>query len=189
LAASILYLLTLGYFVISRPVVVATISGTRNVQWALSEEKRTVGTLLKANEEIALDAGTLHLTFARGGQVALHGPARFRVESEKAGRLIHGGLSAFGPKHAIGFTIHSAGLAVVSIGTEFHIDVIADKSGELQVFDDFVEVRFDEQPRDAPADTMSISQGRAYRFDVATGNVKSIDYNKSMRLPRTQWLR
>src|SRR5262245_22517615 len=64
IAGSILFVSLMTYFVVLRPAVVATVSGTGNVQWAAGTEKRTVGSLLREGNELALDRGTLNLTFA-----------------------------------------------------------------------------------------------------------------------------
>jgi ferric-dicitrate binding protein FerR (iron transport regulator) len=189
-AASLLFVVALTYFTLFRPEVVATVSGTRDVQWVLGAQKRTVGALLQSGDELALDRGTLHLTFARGGQIALHGPARFRIASDMSGRLIRGRLSAFVPEHAVGFTIHSGRLNVVDLGTEFSLELAADQSCEIQVFDGLVELQFGEPPDEmVGGGKLHLSQGRAVRFDASTGNVNPIDYDQTKRLPASVWSR
>jgi len=187
LAASLMFVVVLVSFFMLRPAVVATVTGTRNVQWALGAEKRAVGGLLQSGDEVAVDRGTLHLTFARGGQVALHGPARFRLESDNAGRLLGGSLSAFVLEHAVGFTIHSGRLWVVDLGTEFQIELLTDDSCELQVFDGLVEVQFREPDSEGAGGKLQISQGRAFRFDGRSGKIQSIEYDKTKRLPVSVW--
>jgi hypothetical protein len=188
LAATLIIIIPLTYFVMFRAEVVGTITGTRNVKWALGAEKRTVGSLLQAGDEVALDLGTLYLTLARGGQIALHGPAKFRVDSNDAGRLINGSLSAFVPEHAVGFTVRCGKVTFVDLGTEFHLEFSSGDTSELQVFDGLVEVRFADRT-DAKSGELQISQGRAVRLNSATGDVKSVEYDKTMRLPMTEWSR
>lgn len=188
IAASLVFVVVLTYFAAFRAEVVATISGSRNVQWAPGSEKQTVGALLHSGSEIALEGGTLYLTFARGGQVALHGPARFQVESDMAGRLLQGRLSAFVPEHAVGFTVRSGCLNIVDLGTEFSTELLTDESCELQVFDGLVEVQFREPLESRASDgKLRISQGRAIRFHAASGKVESIEYDKEKRLPGSTW--
>jgi hypothetical protein len=187
IAVSILFVVALTYMVVSRPTIVATVTGTGGVQWAVGGEKRTVGSLLQAGNELALENGTLHVAFAGGGQVALHGPARFRVDSDASGHLLSGSLSTFVPEHAIGFTIHTAKLSVVDLGTEFYINLKPDQSSELQVFSGLVEIRFSEPDNSSDDGKLRISQGRAVRFDAASRDIKAIDYNTAMRLPPSDW--
>jgi hypothetical protein len=186
LAAMLVVAFPLAYFVMLRSEVVGTVTGTRNVKWAFGAEKRTVGSLLQAGDEVALNVGTLYLTLARGGQIALHGPAKFRVDSDNAGRLLNGRLSAFVPEHAVGFTVRSGKLTFVDLGTEFRLEMLSENTGELQVFDGLVEVQFDDRAGAKSAE-LQISQGRAVRLDAVTSDVKSIEYDKTMRLPMTEW--
>lgn len=186
-AVSIFFVAALTYMAISRPTVVATVTGTGDVQWTAGIEKRTVGSLLQAGHELALDRGTLHVTFAGGGQVALHGPARFRVDSDTSGSLLSGSLSTFVPEHASGFTIHTSKLAVVDLGTEFYINLQPDESSEVQVFSGLVELRFGEGGNGAGDGKLRLPQGRAVRFDAASRGIKAIDYNTATRLPPSAW--
>jgi ferric-dicitrate binding protein FerR (iron transport regulator) len=188
-AVLLAFVVATTYFVAARPEYVATVTGTRNVQWAMGVEKRTVGDLLQAGDELALDRGTLHLTFVGGAQVALGGPARFRVESDYAGRLIRGSLSAFVLEHAVGFTIHSGQLNVVDLGTEFRIDQGNAESCELQVFDGLVEVWIEEPVDPSDDGKLKVSGGQAIGFDAAAGKIKPIEFNKTMRLPASAWSR
>jgi ferric-dicitrate binding protein FerR (iron transport regulator) len=189
-AAAIAVVAATTYFAAVRPKVVATVTGTRNVQWAPGIEKRIVGGLLQSGDELALEHGTLHLTFAGGAQVALRGPARFRVESDHAGQLLRGRLSAYVLEHSVGFTIHSGHFTVVDLGTEFYLERAENDSCELQVFAGLVEVRLAESPDDVTdGGKLQISQGSAIRFEAAAGKIKPIDYNKTMRLPDSAWSR
>jgi ferric-dicitrate binding protein FerR (iron transport regulator) len=188
-AALVTFVVAMTYFVGVRPNVVATVSGTRDVQWAIGVEKRIVGGLLQSGDELALDRGTLYLTFAGGAQVALRGPARFRVESDHAGRLIRGSLSAYVLEHAVGFTVHSGHLTVVDLGTEFHVEQQSAESCELQVFEGLVEVRIEEPSDNSDDGKLKLSGGQAIRFEAASGKIKPIEYNKTMRLPDSAWSR
>jgi ferric-dicitrate binding protein FerR (iron transport regulator) len=178
------------FFFASSGSVVATVTGTSNARWTSDGEKRTVGSLLKVGDEISVDGGTLYITFARGGQTALRGPCRFRVESDSSGELLRGGVSAFVPEHAIGFTVRTRKLKLVDLGTEFQINLSTDESCELQVFSGLVELQlFQSVGSGAAKKELQISQGRAVRFDSGTDTIKSIDYDPAMRLPMSAWSR
>jgi hypothetical protein len=188
LAAALVGVIALTYFYAVRPEVVASVNGTRNVKWAAGADARKVGSLLQARDDLAINDGQLHIVFARGGQVALLGPARFRIESDKAGRLIEGRLSVLAPEHAVGFTIHTARLTAVDLGTEFYLERLPDESCILQVFDGLVEIQFSNQPNGSKREeALPIPEGRAIRFDAGTGEITSIDYDKTKRLPNTIW--
>jgi ferric-dicitrate binding protein FerR (iron transport regulator) len=188
LAASIAFVGVVMYLATARRSVVATITGTTDAKWASAADKRTVGSLLEAGDEIAIDGGVVRLAFARGGQVTLHGPGRIRLESDHSGQLLLGSLSAFVPEHAVGFTVRTENLKLVDLGTEFRLDRLADASCELQVYDGLVEVQFHQPAGDGTGPKkLEISQGRAIRFDAPTGDVSTIEYSKSLRLPVSAW--
>jgi ferric-dicitrate binding protein FerR (iron transport regulator) len=188
LAAALMGVVALTYFYAVRPEVVASVNGTRNVKWAAGADTRNVGSLLHARDELAIDDGSLHIVFARGGQVALQGPARFRIESDQAGRLIEGRLSVLALEHAVGFTIHTARLTAVDLGTEFYLERLPDDSCVLQVFDGLVEIQLtSQQIGNSHEEGLPIPEGRAIRFDAATGKVTSIEYDNTKRLPDTTW--
>lgn len=187
-AATLASVVALTYFYAMRPDVVASVNGTRNVQWAAGANGRNVGNLLHASDDLAIESGILHVVFARGGQVALQGPARFRIESDKAGRLLEGKLSVLAPEHAVGFTIYSGRVTAVDLGTEFSLARMKDDSCELHVFDGLVEVQLDGRTTGGNnEEKLTIPQGRAIRFDGATGKVTSIEYDKTKRLPNSIW--
>jgi len=190
LAVSIVIVSAIVFLTASRRSVVATVTGTSSAQWVSDTEKWTVGSLLKSGDEVSVDRGTLRLTFSRGGQVAIHGPGRFRVDSDTSGQLLLGSLSAFVPEHAVGFTVRTKKLTLVDLGTEFHLDLLPDDSSELQVFNGLVEIQFDQKTDNGTAHRkLQISQGRAIHFDAASGGVKIVEYNATIRLPVSEWSR
>ena len=177
-----------GYMFFDRIETVASVSGTRNVHWVKNSVARKVGSLLSTGDEVAIEDGVLHIVFAHGGQVAVQGPARFRIESDKAGRLLTGRLCAFTPEHAVGFTIHSARLAAVDLGTEFYLEHQPDDFCLLEVFDGLVEVQLDGRSGKVSSDEkLQIPEGRAIRYDSGTGKFTSIEYDKTKRLPESTW--
>jgi hypothetical protein len=177
-----------AYLYFGRVEAVASVSGTRNVLWTKGADVRKVGSLLRNGEEVAIDGGTLHIVFARGGQVSVQGPARFRIESDMSGRLLDGRLFAFTPEHAVGFTIHTTRLTAVDLGTEFYLEHQPDNSCSLEVFDGLVEVQLDRQSgKDSSDEKLQIPEGRAINFNAGTGRVTSYDYDKTKRPPDATW--
>jgi ferric-dicitrate binding protein FerR (iron transport regulator) len=141
---------------------------------------------MRSGDQISLASGTVQLTFGRGGQVALHGPIQFRVDSDFQGELISGRLSVFVPEHAVGFTIRAGKISIVDLGTEYQAELAVDASCVVQVFDGLVDIKFEESSKTGE-DTMPVSAGRAYRFGTSTDSVQSIDYDESLRLPKSIW--
>lgn len=87
-----------------------------------------------------LVSGQIELEFYSGAAVVLEGPAVFEVLSENGGVLHSGKLSAEVPDHAHGFTITSADVKLVDLGTSFGMSVNDGKGTEVHVFDGEVEL-------------------------------------------------
>jgi len=122
------------------PPVVATLVQTQNAKWA--------GSTLPTMERSPLGAGTLALAegiatvrFASGATVTLEAPTRLALIDAMRAHLIEGSLTAEVPAAAKGFTIETADLRVVDLGTRF--GVTASTTGNSQVFVFEGEVRLD----------------------------------------------
>jgi len=188
LATILAAVLAVVYKFSDRFEAVASVSGTHNVHWETNKDARNVGSLLHSGDEVAIEDGMLHIVFARGGQVAVQGPARFRIESDMAGRLLEGCLCGFMPEHAVGFTVYTNRLTAVDLGTEFYLEHRPDDSCSLQVFDGLVEVQLNGQSGEGASDgKLQIPQGRAIQYDAGTGKVTSIEYDNTKRLPDATW--
>ena len=90
------------------------------------------GMLRVQNEDV-------HVRFACGAEVTLHGPAVFHIESEKLARLEYGSLEAKVPPQAIGFRIDTPASKVIDLGTEFTVTVSENGNTNINVINGEVE--------------------------------------------------
>jgi len=87
-----------------------------------------------------LASGQVEIEFYSGAAVVLEGPAVLEILSENGGILHSGKLRAEVPDHAHGFTITSADVKLVDLGTSFGMDVDKDKGTSVHVFEGEVEL-------------------------------------------------
>lgn len=120
---------------------VAVLSRSVDVEWSEDHDSHTEGVAVPASK-IVFESGVMQLEFYSGVVAVIEGPAEIDVLDAMSARLHSGKLRARVPPQARGFTIHTADGEVVDLGTEFAIDLGADREwGELHVIDG--EVRFD----------------------------------------------
>ncbi|QDT68848.1 FecR protein [Planctomycetes bacterium MalM25] len=120
---------------------VAVLSRAVDVEWSEGELSHAEGVAVPASK-IAFDSGVMQLEFYSGAVAVIEGPAEIDVIDAMSARLHSGKLRARVPPQARGFTVHTSDGEVVDLGTEFAIDLGADREwGELHVIDG--EVRFD----------------------------------------------
>lgn len=85
-------------------------------------------------------SGQVEIEFYSGAAIVLEGPAILEVLSENGGILHNGKLRAEVPDHAHGFTITSADVKLVDLGTSFGMDVDQEKGTAVHVFEGEVEL-------------------------------------------------
>jgi len=119
---------------------VATLIETKNCRWEGSE--------LPTNEGAKLGTGTLSLAeglatlqFESGAVITLEAPAKIEVLSKMHCRLIDGSVVADVPESAHGFTIDTAEMEVVDLGTRFGLTTNQFGSSHVIVFEGEVEVK------------------------------------------------
>lgn len=130
--------------VVNAPAVQVT--GVMGVEWE-SGGAPDLAAGTAAADRVAFRTGLVELTYANGVRVTLEGPADYSVMSATSGNLASGKLVAYVPPGAEGFTVDYAQGKVVDLGTEFAMDVAADGTTELGVFDGEVELHL---PGDKP---------------------------------------
>lgn len=113
------------------PPPLATLVQAQNAKWA--------GSTLPTMERSPLGAGTLALAegiatvqFASGATVTVEAPTKIELIDAMHVFLIEGSLTADVPSEAKGFTVETADLRVVDLGTRF--GVTASTTGNSQVF-------------------------------------------------------
>jgi hypothetical protein len=123
----------------AHPGVPARITGLVGVEWNDGAAPNLLGGA-SSSDRVLIKTGLVELTYASGVRLTLEGPADFHVSDEASGRLNAGKIYATVPKGAEGFHVDYAKGRVVDLGTEFAMEVRADGSTELGVFDGEVEL-------------------------------------------------
>lgn len=119
------------------------------------------------------DEGNLELHYASGAKVILQSPAQFRLISSKHLFLEKGRINVHCPtQQSRGFIVETPSSLAKDLGTEFAVEVAADKikQDEFHVFTGKVSLR----PKLSPFQ-LSLSQGEATRLDHATSTPAGID--------------
>ncbi len=122
------------------PVFVATIVDTNMPIWNNGVEGMSPKNDLRQGQVLDLESGLVEIKFGNGARVILEGPSRFEVQSHAAGGLQLGKLVAWVPVKAHGFCIHTPGMRIVDLGTEFAVSVNQQRVAYLHVFDGRVSV-------------------------------------------------
>jgi hypothetical protein len=84
---------------------------------------------------LKLKSGWIELQFYSGAKVILEGPIKFEAQSENSGFLHSGRLSAKVPAHAHGFSINSADVKVIDLGTAFGMVADEREGTSVEVFE------------------------------------------------------
>src|SRR6185312_5536922 len=114
------------------------ISGGLNPQWAGSRQPQ-IGESLVAGS-FKLDSGVVELTFNSKARVAIEGPAQIKLTGFNSMEIKSGKLSTYVPVRARGFTVKIPSADIVDLGTRFGVNVAADKSSKVDVFEGRVTV-------------------------------------------------
>jgi hypothetical protein len=139
----------------------AKITGLVGVEWHDGAAPDLLGGG-SASDRIFIKTGLVELTYTNGVRMTLEGPADYHVLDEFSGRLDAGKIYATVPKGAEGFHVDYAKGRVVDLGTEFAMEVRADGSTELGVFDGEVELH---RPGSLP---ISLFKNQALVHDAET---------------------
>ena len=145
----------------SADISVATVLQTQNAKWA--------GSTLPTIEDAQLGRGTLALVegivtlrFHSGATVTMEAPTKLEILDAMRCRLIEGSVTADVPPSAHGFTIDTADLKVVDLGTRF--GVTAGSAGNSHVFVFEGEVTLN---KPNGTEVRHLTEGKAYH--VASG--------------------
>ena len=118
---------------------VAELAGTEAAVWAEGTPPLHAGENLKPST-LERVSGRIELHFMEGASVAVQGPAKIELVSDKRMRLISGRLSADVPTRAIGFTVDTPVSEVRDLGTRFGVAVTDSGATETHVFEGEVDV-------------------------------------------------
>ena len=128
-----------------------------------------------------MNKGVIQLQYANGAVLVLESPAVFELQDFKNIALREGKVSAVIPDTAKSFTVHSAGVSIVDLGTEFSTYVKKDEYVEAHVFKGLVEVQMHYEAGDQ---SHEVSEGEAVRvlFGKTGPVVAGIDLKKDFFL-------
>jgi ferric-dicitrate binding protein FerR (iron transport regulator) len=113
----------------------------------------------------------------------MEGPTTMRVESPKDIRLTSGRIAAKVPQSAVGFMVHSTLADFVDLGTEFSLQLDAEKTFQLHVFEGLVEVRLDQRFGKAAQRPARIAEVIAVTFDVKSGDIVKFPFEEGKQMP------
>jgi ferric-dicitrate binding protein FerR (iron transport regulator) len=117
----------------------AVIVQAENCKWAGSELPTALHSRIGAGT-ISLVEGLATLAFASGAKVTLEAPATVQILDSMHCRLIEGAVTAEVPEPAHGFTIDTADLKIVDLGTRFGVTSSALGNSQVRVFEGEVDV-------------------------------------------------
>jgi ferric-dicitrate binding protein FerR (iron transport regulator) len=120
-----------------RPV--ATLVQAENCKWAGSDLPTAVNSQLSPGT-LALVEGIATLKFKNGATVTIEAPTKLQIVNAMHCRLIEGSLTAEVPEPAHGFTVDTADLKVVDLGTRFGVTAGSAGNSQVRVFDGEVEI-------------------------------------------------
>jgi ferric-dicitrate binding protein FerR (iron transport regulator) len=186
LAATLLIAATIGslaYVLAPRPNYVGLLSDATNCSWGSANGAMAVGSMVVSGQDLELVKGNAVITFSSGAKLMLEGPTTLRIDSPMEVELFGGRVAAKVPRQAVGFKVDSSLAEFIDLGTEFTVDLKADKSFTLHVFDGMVELRLDERFGKAAKKPARISEVRAVSFDAAWDDIKPVHFEEGKNMP------
>jgi hypothetical protein len=172
-----------AYIYATRPVIVAQLTQATGSQWDNTGAKLGVGSLLQDGEELKLVKGTALVTFSSGTRLLLEAPVALRLDSAMEVHLHYGQVAARVPTTARGFTVASSISRFVDLGTAFTLNLVADESFTLHVFEGLVELQLDERFGVAVHQPLRVAEVRAVSFDIKSGDVKAVEFQEGKQMP------
>lgn len=122
------------------PNIVAELTSTKAAKWSGGTLPTADGTHLTPGR-LHLAEGVANLTFGKGAEVSLEGPAELEIVSADKCVLVSGRLVANVPPPAIGFIVETQAAMLHDLGTEFGVSVRGPDSVDVAVFDGLVDVQ------------------------------------------------
>lgn len=164
LAACLAVALTiLAFRTASTPEIpLAVIVQAENCKWAGSELPTALHSRLGAGT-ISLLEGLATLAFESGAKVTMEAPSTLHIRDKMHCRLIEGAVTAEVPEPAHGFTIDTADLKIVDLGTRFGVTSSALGNSQVRVFEGEVDVL-----RKGEGEARRLTQGKG--MHVNSGN-------------------
>jgi hypothetical protein len=139
-AATLWWAQTPSHNVAGNNIAVADVVDEDSIVWsegtaALHSDRRIYPGRLE------IEAGLLTLRFRSGPTVTFRGAASLRIESDMLIRLERGQATAHVPHWAKGFTIETADVKVVDLGTQFGVMASGESATDVVIFEGEVDIR------------------------------------------------
>jgi hypothetical protein len=139
-AAAACVTLAATFFLLPRQrATVATLVQAEHCKWEGSDLPTVANSKLGAGT-LALVEGIATLKFKNGATVTIEAPTTLKILDAMHCRLIEGSLTAEVPEPAHGFTIDTADIKVVDLGTRFGLTAGSAGNSQVRVFEGEVEV-------------------------------------------------
>ncbi len=122
------------------PYAIAEVVDEKGVVWSPRTTAIENGRLVHSGR-LEIESGQLTLQFRSGPTVVLRGAASGRIESDMLMRLERGQATAQVPHWAKGFTIETADVEVIDLGTQFGVMARADGMTDVVIFEGQVDVK------------------------------------------------
>lgn len=119
---------------------VAEVVGEKGVVWSEKTTALEAGRLIHPGR-LAIESGSLTLRFRSGATVLLNGAASMRIDSDMLVRLDRGQATAQVPHWAKGFTIETADVEVIDLGTQFGVVAREDGATDVVIFEGQVDLK------------------------------------------------
>ncbi|MDG0995077.1 MAG: FecR domain-containing protein [Akkermansiaceae bacterium] len=137
--------------------------------------------------QYVLRSGSIHLRLLNGVDLAMKGPARFVIHSPFELDLEQGICRAAVPESGHGFTINTAEMEVIDLGTEFGVSVDPQgRASEVRVFEgevDVVATNSTQKTRLEMYDTLRISSSEG----VTRARIRAEDFPDIRSIGFTRW--
>ena len=146
-----------------RAEVVATLTDEINAQWSDPTMQFNINRELRVGS-FELLKGFVEITFDKGAEVVVQGPAIIDIETDNQLFLHYGKVFSRVPKESTGFTIRTPDATVVDYGTEFGVQVSKDGRTEAHVTVGKVDLRSGSDPR-VFEKSMRLTAGQAGMVD------------------------
>jgi ferric-dicitrate binding protein FerR (iron transport regulator) len=186
LAATLLVAATIGslaYVMASRQDYVGQLSDTTNCSWGSANGALAVGAMLESGQQLELVKGNAVITFSSGAKLMMEGHTTLRIHSPMEVELLGGQVAVKVPRQAVGFMIDSSLADFIDLGTAFTLDLKAEKSFNLHVFEGLVELHLDERFGKAAKRPARIAEVRAVSFDVKSGDIETMHFEEGKDMP------
>jgi hypothetical protein len=169
-AAALLFLVLFAQFGPSRPISVATLTDSFEVQW--QNRSLEVGSrLTNRRSPLRLLSGYAKLQFDNGAEVIVQGPCDFQLENTEQMYLLYGKLTAVIPPEAVGFRVNTSVMSVVDLGTEFSVRV-DEEGGVVNLYKGRASVLAGREGDRKGSQLMA--EGQAMRVDPETQQIEEV---------------